>query len=296
MKNTRLILFACVIILTVSCQSNIYHESNIYYECYDLMDKNEYRKAIRCFNSKPIYKNNFYEFISQRGYCYHILHEYDSAIQDYKLALKDVPGDMFCTFNLGDIYFKQGNLMLAKQMFQQVYKSDNKYHNVNYNLGVIYFDEGKYDSAILSFDTEIKNNPNCAVCYFFKGQTLGNIGKDEDAIMVINKGLSLQKNAQAYFILGTIYFDLAEYEKAIQYHSISILMDSTDAEAFVKRSAAYGILGYYNEALEDCNKALSIDSLYIDALVSRKIAFQMLNREKEYIADSLKIIRLNKNH
>lgn len=263
-------------------------------DCQDLIERQEYRKAISCMNKRPIYKDDLYEYFSRIGLCYHSLKLYDSAIYEYRLALKVIPNDLYCLMNLGDVYFKQGNFLLAKQMFQSVSKIDINYPNVNFNLGVIYYNENEYDSAVFFLNKEIKTNPNCASCFFLKGQIFSLGGKEVEAIEVLKQGLLLEDNFDALMELGTIYFRLHDYNKSIEFHTQALSVDSSNSLAYVKRSAAFGLLGLYEKVIEDCTDALRLDSLCIDALISRKTAYRLLKRNIEYKKDSLSVLRLMK--
>ena len=68
----------------------------------------------------------------------------------------------------------------------------------------------------------------------------------------------IPRRAIAHHMKGTVYFDLANYSKAVDEFSDAISISPNDAYHFSRRGDAHSWLGNYSEALSDYNTALQI--------------------------------------
>ncbi len=85
--------------------------------------------------------------------------------------------------------------------------------------GVIAMDDKNTDSAMSDFDAAIKADGSYPLAYFAMGATYNTMAKYDDAIRVIERGVTLAPNSwQGYFELGKAEIGKATYEAAI--HSL----------------------------------------------------------------------------
>lgn len=77
--------------------------------------------------------------------------QYGKALDAYREALVFAPEDIELMTGVGNIYFRQGKLAEAKEMYQQVIAIDPTHQLASYNLGLVYARTGRYDRAIALF-------------------------------------------------------------------------------------------------------------------------------------------------
>ena len=116
----------------------------------------------------------------------------------------------------------------------------------------------------------------------------------EKAIEDYNKAIELNPNdAEVYTNRGNPYYKLKRYEKAIEDYSKAIKLNPNDAVAYYNRGNAYDELKRYEKAIEDYSKAIELNPNYVDAYNNRGNAYRELNQHEEAIEDYNKSIELN---
>lgn len=64
---------------------------------------------------------------------------------------------------------------------------------VAYQLGMLSFQSGQYDKAVARFEKVLELNKSNVNAYFYLAQSLQQLGKNKEALVVINKGIPLAK-------------------------------------------------------------------------------------------------------
>jgi tetratricopeptide (TPR) repeat protein len=168
-----------------------------------------------------------------------------------------------------------------------------------YSMGMGQFQEGNYKDADKSFIRAIEIDSAFAEAYFMHAQILAIYKKDKDSICYllekseklgfeqarkarkefcmtysqeeIEKKMSLLNafinaypyRVEAYVERGNLYFDLREYDKAIEEYNI-VLGKLDFPEAYYNRGLCYFLKGMRNRGCEDINKAAKLG--YSDAM------------------------------
>lgn len=87
------------------------------------------------------------------GQVYHLLGEYDRAIEKYQSALQLNSRYSRAYLLLGDAYMALGDLGQAEQTYQQAVESDKKSFQAHSGLGQVYAQQGKIEAAIAELQT-----------------------------------------------------------------------------------------------------------------------------------------------
>jgi len=96
--------------------------------------------------------------------------------------------------------------------------------------------------------------------------------------------LVIQNNpnwAEAYNNRGLAYYNLRQYQQAVNDYDKAISINSNYAVAYNNRGNAYYSQGNYKLALADFNKSLSLDTKYAKAHFNRGLAYLQLNNKTQ---------------
>ena len=85
--------------------------------------------------------------------------------------------------------------------------------------------------------------------------------EDEKAIVCFNKLLELDpNNKEAYYWRGNAYWQVSEYNSALNDYNKAILLNPKKAEYYSGRANVQGVfLGNYKEAISDYSKAIKLE-------------------------------------
>jgi predicted Zn-dependent protease len=126
--------------------------------------------------------------------------------------------------------------------------------------GITLHDAGKYDEAIAKYDEAIKADPGYSNGYYEKGFTLFSTGKGKDALPCLEKVLKLDPQSPgAYDMIGSIYDDDKQTDKAIEYFQKGLKIDSTYQRLYYNMAITYYRLGKYADAEVKAIKAIKLD-------------------------------------
>lgn len=105
--------------------------------------------------------------------------------------------------------------------------------------GIALNDKGKYTEAIEKYDEAIKTDPDNLNGPYEKALTLVSIGKGTDAIPILEKVAATNTMPAAYDLLGGIYDDKGEFDKALNYYKQGIKLFPQYAQLKLNLSLAY---------------------------------------------------------
>lgn len=98
--------------------------------------------------------------------------------------------------------------------------------NTNYDIGLALLARRMYSRALDAFDNHIKNYPKHFKSWYFRGHTLGNLGKYEEAINSIDEAIKLNPNEGiAWFFKGKALEYLNKKEESIKVFRIAYILD-----------------------------------------------------------------------
>jgi tetratricopeptide (TPR) repeat protein len=119
----------------------------------------------------------------------------------------------------------------------------------------------QHDRAIEELERAIALDPNCANAYAVLGLTLHYTGRSEEAIELINRGMSLDPHYPDIRLhwLGQAYFQLDRYKEAIDLLKRRLIRKPDSDISRVLLAASYGHLGHKEEAKAEWLEALRIN-------------------------------------
>jgi Ca-activated chloride channel homolog len=102
------------------------------------------------------------------------------------------------------------------------------------NAGVALYSQGANDAALDAYQNAMVNAPNRPETYFNAASAFSTIGRLETAIAALEQALKTADEdltAQAYYNLGNIYFDGAQYQNAVDAYRETLLRRPDDESA-----------------------------------------------------------------
>jgi tetratricopeptide (TPR) repeat protein len=182
------------------------------------LDKNE--KAVE-FYDKAI-KMGFYDAIVhyQKAESLRYLKKYEDAMKEVDLAISQQPGNQEFVNKKGIIYYYQGQLDKALQLFIKAKQLSKTYSEPFFWIAQVYHEKGEYDKALKAFYEAAGNLDKTSNVYFL---TLTNIGQLE-------------------------YAYTRNYSKAAKAYGEAIKIDRESYELYPKLMKAYNSGKEYSKA------------------------------------------------
>lgn len=131
----------------------------------------------------------------------------EAAIEEFKLAIAEHPSFTMAFNELGVQYLKLGRLEEADQAFQSALKIDPDSFAALTNRGIAMVMMNRYGEAVPVLRDALKENDQSAVCHYFLGQALANLGLFDEAEkeLVISLKMGKEQMKEAHRILAIIY-------------------------------------------------------------------------------------------
>ena len=119
-------------------------------------------------------------------------------------------------YNLGTLYYQQGKLDDAIVYLQKVVEIDANHLDAHLRLGILYLEKSRYDDAIASYQKVVEIDLNNLLGHFYLGGCYAVQGELNDATNILQQALEIDPNfTMAHFGLGEIYYIQGKYEQAI---------------------------------------------------------------------------------
>ena len=155
----------------------------------------------------------------------------------------------------------------------------------------------KYGLIIQETKKAIKKYPNISIFYNMMGLALSKLGKFNDAILVLKKGLSINQNDLAIINnLANAYKNVFNYEEAEKLYKISITKKKDYFNAYVNYGNLKRDLNNFTEAIAQYKNALNYNKKIPDIYYSLSMAYQALGDFKEAEEYAKKTIEINNKY
>ncbi len=227
-----------------------------------------YKKAM-CFPFKDEMKANEPIFYYKLSYIYKDLNDKDYQIKYLKKAIGLKENFWEAYQELGEVYSKDGNSAMAKEMFENTKKygghdtqvagqasPDNNEAKKYLSTGDIKFKTGDNTGAIQDFTRAIELDPEYAEAYLDRGVAKKKLGNYKEAINDYTKAIELNPEyASAYNNRANAEYSLNDYSGAVKDYDEAIKINPDYAEAYYNCGVVKDKLGDRQGAIEDLNKA-----------------------------------------
>ena len=176
-----------------------------------------------------------------------------------------------------------------------VKKSPNK-NRPHYNLGLNYYNKGRYQESVEAYKKAIHIKPNEPDFYNNLGQAHRALRSYHEAIEAYQKAIQIKPNYSFALInLGETYIEMGRYQEAIETLKKAIQLKPNDAGIYQNMGVAYRKIGRYREAIEAYQEAIRLKPDSSDAYNNLGLAYYSLNRCQEATEAFKNAIRLKPN-
>jgi len=173
-------------------------------------------------------------------------------------------------------YLNNNKLNEAQRLLNEILKKNSADFNALQIVAIVYAKKKEFKTAIEFFNKALKINPNSASTYHNRGNTFREMGEFDQAIVDIQKALSIKEESSFYNTLGCIYFEINNIEDAKINFNISIKLNDKNFEALTN----LGKLFFQNQDFA------SAESLFLKSL--------LLNKNDPKIYNDIGVIHLVK--
>jgi superkiller protein 3 len=154
--------------------------------------------------------------------------------------------------------------------------------DIHNNLGLVYMDQQQYDLAKREFETCL-GDPTYGrpwLPQFNLGVIEQLQGRGQEAEAVYQKLLAVSPQyPPPYFMLGQIYFDGGDTQKAVDYLLSAVRLDPSYSDAFFLLGQAYEKVGKKDEAAEAFGQVVVLSPNTPKAIEAQRRARQVLGFE-----------------
>jgi len=127
-----------------------------------------------------------------------------------------------------DAYVKLGNPAAAEAAYKKAISLRPNYWGVYSWLGVFYYNETRYEDAIVQFKKVIELAPANYRGYSNLGAMYVAQGKYTQALAPLNKSIEIRPNLEAFNNLGNAYFQLRRFSDAAGAFQHGLNLDDSD--------------------------------------------------------------------
>lgn len=126
----------------------------------------------------------------------HALADKTAGLQHFKLFLAHFPGSPWLHVLYANAYLQKGNDVEARREYQEALRMKPDLPAVNFRLGLLLYKDGEYVPAAECFRKELALSPSYADANLFLGQTLRNLGQQEEAIPYLKRTIELDSRSE----------------------------------------------------------------------------------------------------
>jgi eukaryotic-like serine/threonine-protein kinase len=131
----------------------------------------------------------------------------------------------------------------------------------------------------------------------FKGMSLDELGRREDAIVCFDKVIELDRHyVCAWSAKGNVLVALGRHDEAVDCYTVALQIDAQRAAIWDNKGSALRSLGRYEEALECHAKALEIDPGYGAAWFNKGSVYSLRDWHEEAAACYNRALEINPLH
>jgi len=216
----------------------------------------------------------------------------------------------------GNQFFSQDKFAESLVWYNKAIDADPTDHVLHSNKSAAHAGAKEFDKALASADQCIKLNSKWPKGYYRKAVALMGLNRNEEAIAVLNKGLTqdpantdlktkleeAKKKGKPQGLdakaEGNAHFKESRYELAIESYTRAIETITDDKEKstiYSNRAACYYQLRSHDDVVRDCTESLTLVETNVKSLLRRGLAYEALEKQKLALQDLQQVLILEPN-
>jgi tetratricopeptide (TPR) repeat protein len=213
-----------------------------------------------------------------------------SSFELYTDILKKYPESPVAIASLGAEYLLKDETDKALSCFNKAIKLSPRNFEVYYNRGLLFSKNKKNKEAVADFSKAIGLNQYSkayaarATTYYEERNYTAAISDAESAL------LKDANNVRAYYVLGNVYNDLNQLDKALKNYNAALAISPEEPAFYFKRAIVNGKLQHFANCLEDLDKSTTLDPEYAEAYYWKGVA--KINLKQNPCEDLKKAVNL----
>jgi tetratricopeptide (TPR) repeat protein len=166
--------------------------------------------------------------------CYRKIRQFDSSVDEGKIAIQLDPQSTDALLGLGTTYLEMGQPQQALEYFQQLLQIDPKNASAIHQIGTVHRSLGDLTKAMEFYRRAIALNPNMPDPYNALGVVLSQTKDYVNGEMYLRKSIQIDPSfEEAYFNLGITYQRMGRKTDAIQ--AFQTFLDRADSRIYASR-------------------------------------------------------------
>lgn len=159
--------------------------------------------------------------------------------------------------------FQKEKYKKAQKQFEKALEHTNIFgrkvtQDIRYYLAESYFLEGSYEKALNIYQEISKRQKTSGYAECYIGACYAKLGDTEKAKKQFEESISLG-NEEGYHYLSKMYYDLGEYEKAIEYETKFMDLREADGASYLLLAKSYSGAGKFKKAIQTIEEGIALD-------------------------------------
>lgn len=208
--------------------------------------------------------------------------EAEKSIDELNLKIEKSPNNAELYVTRGDIYFLIHEFDSAEEDYTKAISLNDKMDSAYYGRGMTRGRQGFIKEGIADLTVYIKRNPDSSMAYTKRGVRHIWLGDKENAFKDLSKAIELDPdNAEAHDDLGVVLAQRGEYEKAIEHFQSTVRLDPSYQKGYHNLAMAYFITDNDSSALISVNNSLILAPDFRDSMLLKSKILETMGRHDE---------------
>jgi tetratricopeptide (TPR) repeat protein len=198
----------------------------------------------------------------------------EKELELVKKLMSDFPGSDEPLVIMGNVLYRQGNVIEAMEFWNKVLKINPKRADVYRSMALLSMKKGQFDEVVTQYRKALEIEPLLPDVYSNIGHALMMSGRPKEAIEALEKEIQISPNSGfAYFLLGQAYLQQKEYEKAEENYETALKINPKYTNAYYGLASACAKLGNRDKAKEYSEIFKKLKAEERKSLKGRKIKY-----------------------
>jgi tetratricopeptide (TPR) repeat protein len=203
----------------------------------------------------------------------------------YQAILELSPHDADALHLLGVTFFQQGVFDTALKLIAKSIEINPQNCLAYTNIGNVFQSMARHQDAINCYDCALSIDPGHADAFFNRGIALHSAQRDSDALTSYDQAIALNPAyAEAHHLRGNLLHLLKRPMEALTSFELAIAARPEFLDALISQGLVLQSMGRSEEALTSCNSALKVDPASAQIFNNRGLVLQSLGRENDALA------------